>query len=389
MRIIFSENSFIYFLSFLFFLLLLPYFVWHIPLIRHAVEVIFIVGCIPFIEKKISKNQIILSSLLLLLLLYLITQTSVTGLISNLFLLVIFFLKSDFKIKLLDCVISVFAIGVGISLLVYILVCWLSMPFPSQVLEPLNPLKETEYLQYPFLVVYNSPYNFANMRFYSVFDEPGVVGTVAALLLYSNEYKLNSWKFIIIFIAGIFSFSFFFIVMSFLCLFRKSYIKYILFFIVFSIIIYLLFKDFFIKNGELFNSLIFSRFTADGNYGGDRVSSLFNREYYEFLVSNDVFFGRGSEELSKILSGGSSYKSLVYSNGVIWFIGVCLFFILNILTISQNKKIVFYSTIIFLGVLYQRPNIFDLPYFFMFITLPLVLQVRSLDKTESATNTVG
>lgn len=389
MRIIFSENSFIYFLSFLFFLLLLPYFVWHTPLIRHAVEVIFIVGCIPFIEKKISKNQIILSSLLLLLLLYLITQTSVTGLISNLFLLVIFFLKSDFKIKLLDCVISVFAIGVGISLLVYILVCWLSMPFPSQVLEPLNPLKETEYLQYPFLVVYNSPYNFANMRFYSVFDEPGVVGTVAALLLYSNEYKLNSWKFIIIFIAGIFSFSFFFIVMSFLCLFRKSYIKYILFFIVFSIIIYLLFQDFFIKNGELFNSLIFSRFTADGNYGGDRVSSLFNREYYEFLVSNDVFFGRGSEELSKILSGGSSYKSLVYSNGVIWFIGVCLFFILNILTISQNKKIVFYSTIIFLGVLYQRPNIFDLPYFFMFITLPLVLQVRSLDKTESATNTVG
>lgn len=389
MRIIFSENSFIYFLSFLFFLLLLPYFVWHTPLIRHAVEVIFIVGCIPFIEKKISKNQIILSSLLLLLLLYLITQTSVTGLISNLFLLVIFFLKSDFKIKLLDCVISVFAIGVGISLLVYILVCWLSMPFPSQVLEPLNPLKETEYLQYPFLVVYNSPYNFANMRFYSVFDEPGVVGTVAALLLYSNEYKLNSWKFIIIFIAGIFSFSFFFIVMSFLCLFRKSYIKYILFFIVFSIIIYLLFKDFFIKNGELFNSLIFSRFTADGNYGGDRVSSLFNREYYEFLVSNDVFFARGSEELSKILSGGSSYKSLVYSNGVIWFIGVCLFFILNILTISQNKKIVFYSTIIFLGVLYQRPNIFDLPYFFMFITLPLVLQVRSLDKTESATNTVG
>ena len=389
MRIIFSENSFIYFLSFLFFLLLLPYFVWHTPLIRHAVEVIFIVGCIPFIEKKISKNQIILSSLLLLLLLYLITQTSVTGLISNLFLLVIFFLKSDFKIKLLDCVISVFAIGVGISLLVYILVCWLSMPFPSQVLEPLNPLKETEYLQYPFLVVYNSPYNFANMRFYSVFDEPGVVGTVAALLLYSNEYKLNSWKFIIIFIAGIFSFSFFFIVMSFLYLFRKSYIKYILFFIVFSIIIYLLFKDFFIKNGELFNSLIFSRFTADGNYGGDRVSSLFNREYYEFLVSNDVFFGRGSEELSKILSGGSSYKSLVYSNGVIWFIGVCLFFILNILTISQNKKIVFYSTIIFLGVLYQRPNIFDLPYFFMFITLPLVLQVRSLDKTESATNTVG
>ena len=389
MRIIFSENSFIYFLSFLFFLLLLPYFVWHTPLIRHAVEVIFIVGCIPFIEKKISKNQIILSSLLLLLLLYLITQTSVTGLISNLFLLVIFFLKSDFKIKLLDCVISVFAIGVGISLLVYILVCWLSMPFPSQVLEPLNPLKETEYLQYPFLVVYNSPYNFANMRFYSVFDEPGVVGTVAALLLYSNEYKLNSWKFIIIFIAGIFSFSFFFIVMSFLCLFRKSYIKYILFFIVFSIIIYLLFKDFFIKNGELFNSLIFSRFTADGNYGGDRVSSLFNREYYELLVSNDVFFGRGSEELSKILSGGSSYKSLVYSNGVIWFIGVCLFFILNILTISQNKKIVFYSTIIFLGVLYQRPNIFDLPYFFMFITLPLVLQVRSLDKTESATNTVG
>ena len=389
MRIIFSENSFIYFLSFLFFLLLLPYFVWHTPLIRHAVEVIFIVGCIPFIEKKISKNQIILSSLLLLLLLYLITQTSVTGLISNLFLLVIFFLKSDFKIKLLDCVISVFAIGVGISLLVYILVCWLSMPFPSQVLEPLNPLKETEYLQYPFLVVYNSPYNFANMRFYSVFDEPGVVGTVAALLLYSNEYKLNSWKFIIIFIAGIFSFSFFFIVMSFLCLFRKSYIKYILFFFFFSIIIYLIFKDFFIKNGELFNSLIFSRFTADGNYGGDRVSSLFNREYYEFLVSNDVFFGRGSEELSKILSGGSSYKSLVYSNGVIWFIGVCLFFILNILTISQNKKIVFYSTIIFLGVLYQRPNIFDLPYFFMFITLPLVLQVRSLDKTESATNTVG
>lgn len=369
------ENNVIYLLSILFFILLLPYFVWHYPIVRHLVEICFILISLFFIDTTKNGNKLALSILLLFILLYLLIRGgSITSFFSNIFLLVLFNIKDVVKIKLFRTALNVFAIMLGISLILYILVCWLKVPIPGQSIEPLNAVKLDDYIKYPFLVTYDSSYGFSSMRFYGLFDEPGVVGTLCTLFLFSNKYRLNSWQYVILFVSGLFSFSFFFYVMSLFFLLRKQYFKYVALGLVCLLFLIIIFKDFFITNYEIFDKLIFSRFTSEGSYGGNRVSSLFADKYIDYLQTVDVFWGRGSKELSLIEEGGSSYKFLIYSNGIVWFIFLCTFFIINTFIVSRNIKVRFYSIIVFLGVLYQRPNVLDLPYFFIFITIPLVLQ---------------
>ena len=377
------ENIAIYFLSSLFFILLLPYFIWPYPIIRHFVEICFVLISLHYIDFSRNGNKLILSILLLLLSFYLqLKGTSATSHISNLYLLLIFNIKDNVKIKLFKAILNVFAIAIGISLIVYVIVCWLKIPVPGQIIEPLNPVKLDNYIKYPFLVTYDSVYGFANMRFYGLFDEPGVVGTLCTLFLYSNYYRFNSWQYVVIFIAGLFSFSFFFYVMSFFFLFKKQSLKYIALAVLCLFLIITIFNEFFITNYEVFDKLIFSRFTSDGDYGGNRVNSLFAVKYIDYLQTFDIFWGRGSSELNLIAEGGSSYKFLIYSNGIVWFIFLCAFFVINVAIISRNTKVRFYSTLAFLGVLYQRPNVLDLPYFFIFITIPLVLQEYEKVKHE-------
>ena len=53
-------------------------------------------------------------------------------------------------------------------------------------------------------------------RFYSVFDEPGVLGTLSAFVLYGNRYDFRNWKVWTILVGGFFSFSMAFIILTIL-----------------------------------------------------------------------------------------------------------------------------------------------------------------------------
>jgi predicted RNA-binding protein with RPS1 domain len=82
------------------------------------------------------------------------------------------------------------------------------------LIDPLNPLKDFLYKQYPFLVMPNEVINVEFPRFYGVFDEPGVIGTFAGIMLFAERYNLKKISNIILFVSGVFSFSLFFILLS-------------------------------------------------------------------------------------------------------------------------------------------------------------------------------
>lgn len=77
------------------------------------------------------------------------------------------------------------------------------------IISPLNTIKSYEYIQYPFLVV-SQVSDFVYFRFCAYYDEPGVVGSIASLLLIGNRFNLRLWENWPILIAGLFSFSLFF-----------------------------------------------------------------------------------------------------------------------------------------------------------------------------------
>lgn len=59
-------------------------------------------------------------------------------------------------------------------------------------------------------------------RFYSVFDEPGVLGTLSAFILFGNRYNFKQWQNIAILAGGIFTYSMAFYVMFLLGYFYHS-----------------------------------------------------------------------------------------------------------------------------------------------------------------------
>lgn len=256
-----------------------------------------------------------------------------------------------------------FAISIIPSLLVYFLVVWGDCSLPYEIIEPLNELKNNSYFRYPFCIIPDTTFR---MRFCGYYDEPGVVGTIAGILLIINEWNLKKIRNIPLVIAGIFSFSLFFYILSILYfLFLSSSKKGKLFFLITIIIASFLLYD----NREI-NQLIFSRMevTDNGLSGDNRTTDSFDYWYKGYFVHSDYFllgFGKGKSVL--LDPEGCSYKHLIVDYGIVFTI---LFYILVILFyyyycgISRRLLICIY---IFVSVMFQRPTITNVLYLFLLI----------------------
>lgn len=82
---------------------------------------------------------------------------------------------------------------------------------PYRVINALNTLKSYDYMAYAFFVMPSKTFDILP-RFFGMYDEPGVVGTIAGAILMTRQFNFKKWINIPIFIAGILSFSLFFYV---------------------------------------------------------------------------------------------------------------------------------------------------------------------------------
>lgn len=217
-------------------------------------------------------------------------------------------------------------------------------------------------------------------RFYSVFDEPGVLGTLGALLLYVNKYDLKKWYNFAIFIGGIFTFSLAFyillicgLIIHFSKNLRKLFLGMIIFVVCF-VIVYMILQD----NAD-FQQHILARLDKY-----DTISELINGRDSEFvqrnftaMLSNPItaLFGYGNDSL--IGAGTSiSYMRWLLRYGVLGFIIMCFVFISVIR--PDNKEKVGFCLLLLLSFL-QRPSVFNTAF-----VLLVVICVPQLDNRSHA-----
>lgn len=218
------------------------------------------------------------------------------------------------------------------------------------------------YEVYPLLV-----YQFESaMRFSSIFDEPGYLGTLSIFVLILGGMNLRKWYNLVLLIGGILSLSFAFYVMLAIVLgiyMIKSQTYYIL--LVIGAVVYLINKylpEFFIPFLERNEMAVFFGGTYSDNRGDseEAIRFIHNTPFVNILIGNGYdspmkYFRDNNDGLAS-----SSIWRMILQIGYMGVLSVVLF--ITKYTRKYFSNILF--TIIFVLSIYQRPHIFEMIFIF-------------------------
>ncbi|MEI4801153.1 polymerase [Bacillus sp. FJAT-51639] len=391
---------FIILASFLAFLTLEPFFVWGNKL-KDIVGLVYGFYFLLIITKYnvISKQNIKLAfGTMFLLLLYSFRYEEIyKTLYSFLFLCTVLvpfvLLTREIKVKIYEYFIKIVAISYIPAIIVaFLLLIGIDLHWDNLISFSNS---KSYYRQYLWSANYAVYYGFSEQYFFSyggsidricaMFNEPGVVGTVSALILISKRLKLNRLYEKIILIAGILSLSMAFYVLIGLYLLLKSK-KYAFLFIIAYILVFSLTP----KDSYLYNRIL-SRFeiTESGVAGNNRTNEGFNYIYKDFKAGGirEHLFGMGEKEyFNKALNYKSealSWKTFTVINGYFLLILHSLFF-LYICLKEKNKAAMFFALFYFMSI-YQRPFDFSLGYWLIFFG-GLLLSLNIQTKEDKVNN---
>ena len=191
-------------------------------------------------------------------------------------------------------------------------------------------------------------------RFYGVFDEPGVLGTIGAILLYANKYDFKRWYNVALLLGGIFTFSlaFYLLVLIGLAIhfskdIKKTVIGIFVFLIGFAIVYVVLYDN------PSFQQHIIARLDGIGS-----VTELINDRDNAYVVNNfenlfkqpvNLLFGYGNNP-SMGAGTSTSYMRWILRYGFVGFISMCII-------IKPNNKDKVGLCILLLLSFLQRPSV--------------------------------
>lgn len=175
-----------------------------------CVLLIFLKKSVNFNKCIINKNTfylIFVVSILLIIFFFFPTffyKVNISILFIILTFITCFFLKDQEKQKALRIVTKSMAVIVAISLPAWLLHLFV-WEFPLYEIIDISGMKGKPYFlnNHIFFVTYEGLDYF---RFYSVFDEPGVLGTLSAFLLFGNKYNFSKWENFILLLGGVFTY---------------------------------------------------------------------------------------------------------------------------------------------------------------------------------------
>lgn len=296
--------------------------------------------------------------------------------IGNYFLLALilgFFFLTDYDKKVAFNKFSlIFAISLLPSIIIS-MVSFLGFEFSYQILTPehIGKMLAGNYYKNYIGAVTLHPTYLRYSRICGMFDEPGVVGTFAALFLAADNLRLKGRiRNIIIMIGGILSVSLaFYILISTAYILRtlnkgfmKTLIVFIMLALVFNITTTLLSDNFYILN-EIIERLEF----IDGNIkGNNRTSISFDMEFNNF-IRGDIFkvfwgYGSGASSNNPSMYGSSSYKILIYDYGIVGFIMLLGWILCASIKKTGLEKTSLTLMIVFVISIYQRPSVLSIQY---------------------------
>lgn len=366
------------------FLGLSPYFIWHTSGLLFQ---IFIISTFSFfivitITEKPKYNRVNYMLVFFCIFVYIALYHSnlerlIKALILGLLLFAFLLVRNEDKLESFKYFTILFSISLIPGLILYISNL-IGIDLAWSYLEPINPLKTQlghyyrRYLGSVVLISSRSapiwPYRFCGM-----FDEPGVVGTVSALLLVGNRFNFKSFYVKILLISGIITFSlaFFVIVIASLVIeliLRRNFRIVIIIGCFFSL--FILFSTY-LEDNYLIQRYVLNRITnlGSGLIVDNRTTQSFDYEFEQFFHRglNTILFGEGvgSRSDNMNLLGSSSIKLVIYDSGIIGFSALILLFIVLVLCHKSKQAVIF--LVIFIASMYQRPSVLNYAYILIFM----------------------
>lgn len=248
----------------------------------------------------------------------------------------IFSIKEEFRAEIISFITKWFSILLGVSLFFYI-IHNLGVSLPSGSIQRANALKS--FTNYYFFLSIDG-----QMRFQSIFFEPGHMTMGLAPLLFLNRYNYRNKYVIILLLAQLFSFSLAgYIVMAigytYVVLFSSQnnrFWKIVLPVLIFSVFLYLVQL---IYSDDLFNDLIMARleWTGTSIAGDDRSGDYL--DYVYDRVRNSSSKWTGEEWISeKSEKGVAGFKLYFVMYGIIGTL-LCIISYIKAVFISRSNLI--------------------------------------------------
>lgn len=207
-------------------------------------------------------------------------------------------------------------------------------------------------------------------RFYSVFDEPGVLGTLSAFILYGNKYDFKKKENIVILIGCLFTYSMAFYMITLLGWlyqsarsFKRLIISIVVIILIVGALVYLMADD------QAFQQSVIERFADVGfDKVENRTDSSVNAFWDKYIASYDVFWGMGTSFIKENLLGlgKSSYKGFVIEYGLA---GTILLIVMFFLLVRRWNRLILGFFILFSLSFLQRPLAFTSWQIFVFIAV--------------------
>ena len=360
---IWSKNSAIDFLSLLtavlVVLLMRPYFTWQVPeLVMPLISVAITLIALTHISFKNIDLLVLL--IFAYLLLSILRGAHLGGTLVNLSFAFLPFMRKDFFMKVYEKFRIVLVIFFTLSAVSYITVL-IGLQSPINMLEPLNEVKVIQYYHYVFLVFPMSINDFA--RYCSIFDEPGVVGTVAALILFVERFSLKKKGNVIVLINGLLSLSLFFYLVIALYLLIKFPLKYKIAFVLGVSLLYIT-----TINNDIIKVAIWDRLTiteegelSGNNRNTEEFKAIWDQSKYnpKILTGYGADYVKGQEE-------SASIQLFILRDGLIFVLMYFIVYLIYAKRMMKRRSDSFLFLIILSVTLYQRPGFCSIDYTLLF-----------------------
>lgn len=286
-------------------------------------------------------------------------QPTVSSFVTVLFFLLMFIINDKEKVLALKILTNVLGVIVFVSLLTWLVNTFIFQlsPFGTITYGEGKGASEGHYLNNYYFFI--QPANVFVIRFYSIFDEPGVLGTLSALVLFANKYNFKNLANVVLLIGGIFTFSLAFIIITlvgYIALNTNNALKLLRSIVVLSFIggvTFLLLKD-----NETFQLAVLNRFSNIDSAGiSSRTSDYLNEFFSEYILSFKSILGMGTSFFSenKGLFLGQGYKFFFIEYGIVGFVILIWMYISMIRPLTKIGLILLF---IFLLSFLQRPFMF-------------------------------
>jgi hypothetical protein len=222
-----------------------------------------------------------------------------------------------------------------------------------------------------------------DIRFSSIFDEPGYLGTITAFYLITQDLDLKKIPNLILFIGGVFTLSlaYYIIIIPFIVIkFYKNPKVFDLIVIVFTLLLVInsfmdIFNAFFLRQEFVNQRLTSSR--GDMSTVINNVAVLMDQSYINILFGNGNSYNAPVRSADSYKLAGSDIFRLFYQIGIFGVIYLFVFVVKNVKKDIQGSYFIF----IFIFSLFQRPQIFEMIYILL-----LAVNMKSVASGHNSNN---